>query len=103
MVHCTGGFGDCDNNPGTGCETNIAVGDVNNCGACNNKCQAPFTTTLGCTAGACGIVACQANHADCNGVFADGCETSTGNDVNNCGACVVVCATGHTCVHGVCQ
>ncbi|CAL5224936.1 g7705 [Coccomyxa viridis] len=31
-----------------------------------------------------------------------GCETNTGSDFNNCGACGNVCADGQTCCNGVC-
>jgi hypothetical protein len=33
----------------------------------------------------------------------NGCETNLLTNVNNCGSCGHACATGHSCVSGVCQ
>ena len=35
---CYAGYGDCDNDKNTGCEQNGLLEDINNCGACGNKC-----------------------------------------------------------------
>jgi hypothetical protein len=86
---CNAGFADCKNGYADGCETATTT-DVNNCGACNNKC-AVANGTPGCTASKCNIAACSAGFADCKNGYADGCETATTNDVNNCGACGKVC------------
>lgn len=39
---CTAGFGDCDKDPATGCESTLAS-DPANCGACGKKCKADET------------------------------------------------------------
>lgn len=50
---------------------------------------------------------CTSGTADCNGDPADGCETILQIDVNNCGACGVVCegagGVPPTCAVGVCK
>jgi len=54
-----------------------------------------------CSDGRCDLT-CAARHADCNMLAADGCESDLRSDAMNCGACGVVCASGDSCVHGVC-
>ncbi len=44
---------------------------------------------------------CEAGKLDCNLVAGDGCESESKSDVNNCGACGVVCE-GSTCENGKC-
>ena len=50
-------------------------------------------------AGSCVPNNCTGANMDCDGNPANGCETNTGNDVNNCGGCGNVCQQAH----GVCQ
>lgn len=52
-----------------------------------------------CVAGECQQV-CFSQNADCNGLVEDGCETSIGNDKNNCGGCGIKC--DDICVSGEC-
>ena len=47
-----------------------------NCGACNVPCNLPNATAV-CSAGVCGLAACDADFADCDGNAANGCETPT--------------------------
>jgi hypothetical protein len=49
--------------------------DVENCGGCGISCLLDGTRTI-CAAGACAITACTPSRLDCNGSFADGCETT---------------------------
>ena len=67
--------------------------DVEHCGTCATDCTnpAPPNATPACAAGRCAIGACDSGFADCNGQFADGCETNTRRDPRNCGACGNVC------------
>lgn len=100
---CNSGFGNCDGNVANGCETNTA-NNVTNCGSCGIVCSAP-NGTPGCSAGACTIVACNAGFSNCDGISANGCEVNTTNNVNNCGACGLVCNlpnANEACTSGIC-
>lgn len=93
---CDTGFGDCDNDPRTGCEAKTAV-DVANCGACGHACGSANTDLPSkCEAGKCGFT-CKPGFAHCSTDDTTGCETSTLADKNNCGAC------GHSCQGGDCE
>lgn len=58
-------------------------------------CLLPNAATT-CRSGACAIDRCDVGFGDCNGIVADGCETSLSSSPN-CGAC------GSTCGSGVCS
>jgi len=86
---CDAGFEDCDGDASTGCEQPTSA-DVQNCGGCGAACQTPNATPE-CSAGVCGIAACDAGFEDCNGVVIDGCEASLDTSATNCGACDNAC------------
>ncbi len=92
---------DCNNNVMDGCETDTTA-DVANCGMCNNACPNPPNATGTCAGSTCGLGACDAGFANCNGVAGDGCEFNTQNDPNNCGGCNIKCHSG-TCANAACQ
>ncbi|MGI9020451.1 MAG: hypothetical protein ACR2G3_07060 [Solirubrobacterales bacterium] len=72
---CSPGFGDCNANKLTdGCEQSL--NSINHCGACNQVCSAP-NATVGCSGGACVLLACDAGFYDCDGQFSTGCESTT--------------------------
>jgi hypothetical protein len=53
----------------------------------------------------CVLASCNAGYADCNNSPADGCEVNTAANVNNCGACGLVCNLAHAtagCSAGSC-
>lgn len=56
-VECAPGWGDCDDDPNNGCETNLKVSD-GHCGACGNRCD----TQAGqpCVDGQCAMQECDA-------------------------------------------
>ncbi len=107
---------DCDGKTDEGFDIST---DVNNCGACGNKCQFNSGVTgnavLVCQGGQCKIGACSTGYADENHDYHDGCETQctvTGNEIcdgkdNDCNGIVddlttipsVVCVPNET---GVC-
>lgn len=99
---CSAGFADCNNNKqADGCEVSIST-NVNNCGGCNFVCSNNNMLTRSCGGGACNGT-CNAGFADCNfNKLADGCETNTSNDRNNCGGCGVVCSVLQSCVNSTC-
>jgi hypothetical protein len=97
---CDAAHGNCDGNPQNGCET--ALDTAQNCGGCGVSCAAAHGTPA-CDHGACAVAACDPGWANCDCSLADGCETDTRVDAQNCGGCGVVCAAGASCVQGVCQ
>jgi hypothetical protein len=54
------------------------------CAPCSDAHALP-----GCVAGACALLKCDAEWADCNGDASDGCEVNLPIDPANCGACGV--------------
>ncbi len=91
VAACNPGFQDCDHSPVDGCEVNTA-GDPNNCGGCNHQCFVA-NGTAGCSASNCTVASCSPGFGDCNHNPADGCETNTTGDANNCNGCGTVCLT----------
>jgi hypothetical protein len=76
--------------------------DVKNCGACGNVCSFDHAWTA-CQDGVCVMGQCQNNWGDCNNDSVDGCETDLMVHRGNCGSCGNLCATGESCVDGVCR
>ena len=85
---CIDGWGDCNDDPADGCETNT---DSHNshCGACGVPCEPGDHADASCGGGVCQQT-CVSGWWNCNGLPGDGCEQSLG-DVESCGACDVVC------------
>jgi hypothetical protein len=87
---CIAPFGDCNQTPVDGCETNLNS-NPNNCGMCGRICVAP-NGSAGCQNGACTVAICNPGFGDCNASAIDGCETNLNVNPNSCGMC------GHACV-----
>jgi hypothetical protein len=86
---CNSGWADCNKDMKDGCEIDVG-NDVNNCGACGVACKdVPYATAV-CSGSKCEYT-CDQGWANCNGDWADGCETDVNTDVNNCGDCATVC------------
>ncbi|MBW1807034.1 MAG: S8 family serine peptidase [Deltaproteobacteria bacterium] len=102
---CDSGYFDCDNDPNSGCESHQET-DPDNCGACGTVCGPYPNATAGCLANQCAIGECDQGFDDCDGLLATGCEMDVTSDLNNCGACGVVCdldnCDEHACIDGVC-
>jgi hypothetical protein len=100
---CDDGYGDCDTDDSTGCETQL--NDDDHCGACHITCEEVENATASCREGSCFIEYCDQGFADCNEDPRDGCETSL-NTPNNCGACDSPCTMPETgsvkCEDGKC-
>jgi hypothetical protein len=83
---CNPAYGDCDGNPGNGCEQSL--GAPQNCGGCGIRCADP--TPLCNTNGvqfAC-VSSCSASTMLCSGRCVD-----LQRDAQNCGGCGTVCNT----------
>lgn len=105
VYECVEGWNDCNGQQSDGCESNRMV-DLNNCGACGNKCpDRPNATTL-CSQGLCSY-ACVGTWHDCDGLPENGCEANLQNDPNNCGGCNHVCPSPEhalaTCSNASCR
>lgn len=59
-------------------------------GSADSACGSASRGQAGCTAGTCVVASCGAGFADCNGVFADGCEVSLGAR-DHCARCGESC------------
>jgi hypothetical protein len=109
VASCSPGWGDCNNSPADGCETNTDTTTAN-CGTCGHACMLANATAT-CIGGACQILNCANGYADCNNNPSDGCETWIATDSSNCGACNHVCTfpngiagcNGGTCTLNGCQ
>jgi hypothetical protein len=87
---CTTGFGNCDGNPATGCETSTRT--LTDCGTCGTPCDIP-NATESCMTGTCALGSCDTGFANCSGGLADGCETNL-NAPTTCGT---TCGTTTNC------
>lgn len=110
---CNAGWGDCDGDYTTGCET--AVNSVAQCGACGFDCAVQLVhaavTTCNATSFQCEVVGCAAGFGDCDGSHATGCETDLYTTAD-CGGCSAMAAneactglpqvTTSTCPAGTC-
>ncbi|HEY5960606.1 MAG TPA: hypothetical protein VIV60_28830, partial [Polyangiaceae bacterium] len=102
QITCNSGWGDCDGSTDNGCEANLSSSQ-SNCGRCSVACNNEHGSSL-CISGKCEPT-CAANYGDCDGIPANGCESNTLNDVNNCGGCGKACSLPHatsSCASGKC-
>ncbi|MBL8684028.1 MAG: hypothetical protein JNK05_32950 [Myxococcales bacterium] len=101
---CSTGFRDCDMVESNGCEVDT-TSSVAHCGGCGMACPSRPNTAVSCSGSAC-TYACLAGFADCDGNAANGCETNTQSNTNNCGMCGRRCLAqanqSATCMGGVC-
>jgi hypothetical protein len=86
---CNAGYADCDNNDATGCEVSILT-DPSNCSGCNLVCPPRANASSTCSGGNC-TLNCNVGYSNCDNNPVTGCEVHTTNDVQNCGACGLVC------------
>jgi hypothetical protein len=98
-AQCPAGTAECDSDPSTPCETQTSD-DPTNCGSCRRACAVRANGFPTCVNGDCAI-GCNTGFGDCNGVVADGCETSLATDARNCGECGRSCGNG-LCTDGFC-
>lgn len=100
-VQCTSGWGDCDNAPANGCETDTST-SVLHCGGCNQPCPSGPNATPACANGTCSLTCTNSAYGDCDGVASNGCETILQNSAQHCGACGHSCL-GTQCSAGTCE
>ncbi len=99
QITCADGWGDCDGDPQTGCET--PLNSLKNCGMCKTGCSFP-NAVADCSTGVCTLDHCNDGFDDCQNGPSDGCETAL--DTNqNCGKCGMTCVGGKTCSGGMCS
>ena len=96
---CPMGFADCDGMAANGCETDTRT-DFNHCGGCGMRCLIAGDGTPTCTLGSCGV-ACGVGQGNCDGMFANGCETRIDTSAH-CGSCSTNCGV-RSCVMGSCR
>ena len=90
VISCDFGFADCNGDPRDGCEVSL-LNDAANCGVCRAQCSGNNIPAPSCGVGLCNG-ACAQGFADCNNdKKTDGCEQNIDSNVNNCGACNMVC------------
>jgi len=97
---CDTGFGDCDQDPASGCEVELAL-DAENCGACGTVCSFAHAAAS-CAANACVLGACEAGYDNCDADAANGCEVVLATDAAHCGECGHACGAEESCVAGEC-
>jgi len=102
---CVPGFGNCDTQASTGCETDLKT-SVDNCSVCGKVCPARPNSTPQCSGSVC-KPSCNVGWGNCNGLEADGCEVNVLTSTKHCGGCGNACPTGPygsaQCVGGVCS
>jgi hypothetical protein len=100
---CTPGYKDCNGVAADGCEVDIET-DPQHCGSCTNACMLANATPK-CTGLACAIASCTTGFKDCDGMAADGCETTIETNPGNCGSCGYKCMLANAvpgCAMGNC-
>ena len=92
-------LGDCNLIATDGCEADLRT-DPKNCGKCGQVCGADGVKQALCVASKCEN-SCRVGFGDCDGVPANGCETTLTTDPKHCGSCGHAC-TDTTCTEGLC-
>ncbi len=103
VVSCAAGWGNCDNNPANGCETNLGT-TVAACGACGRACSLANATPA-CMGGQCAVASCAAGFGNCDGNPANGCEVNLNTTPASCGMCGRACSLANAtagCAGGQC-
>lgn len=101
---CQAGYDDCNGDKQLdGCETRVDS-NPDDCGGCGISCSDNHIEAA-CSGGVCNGK-CQASFKDCNGdKQADGCESDSRTDEDNCGSCGAACSGNHVarlCKSGKC-
>lgn len=62
-----------------------------------------FISGIRCISGTCEYESCDGGFGDCDLNQANGCETHTSIDTNNCGSCGHTCPPNWLCIGGICD
>lgn len=100
QLTCFQGFGNCNDDPSDGCETDLA-NSWEHCSGCSSACDLPNVETQRCD-GRCVVTTCSPGYADCNDNPSDGCEAALESDPRHCGWCGHSCGSS-SCDAGVCS
>ncbi len=101
-LSCDVGWGDCDEEVGSGCETQLNTDD--HCGLCHSRCEAPGATEMICADDGCQVVSCEENLGNCDGDHSNGCEQRLDTN-DHCAGCGIECSrvdSNTSCETGVC-
>jgi hypothetical protein len=90
-TYCPKDKANCDNDPLNGCET--PLNSATDCAFCGDTCN-PANSSSHCDMGTCFLDQCNMGFANCDTSSANGCETNTNTDANNCATCGNVCPSG---------
>ena len=88
-IVCAAGYGNCDGDVSTGCETST-TSSADHCNGCGKPC-APKNGTGACENAACVITSCNTSFEDCDATYSPGCEVNLTTDTSNCNSCKKVC------------
>lgn len=102
QLECGAGLGDCDGDPGNGCERRLDT--ATDCGQCGLACDDTNALSASCTASGCELD-CVTGFADCDGDPSNGCEADL-NSHDHCGGCFNYCSGPNaegTCNAGACE
>jgi hypothetical protein len=75
-----------------GCEGPLTT--LDDCGACNTKCEPANATGATCETGTCAFADCEAGYQNCDSDAGNGCESEAASDVAHCGGCDMPCDMG---------
>ena len=91
---CSAGYADCTTD--RGCETDLRT--IPNCGGCGVVCSLPNAISE-CSTGICKVQSCIGIFENCDGIDANGCETSV-TTATRCGSCTNACGANSVCGSG---
>ncbi len=92
---CPKGTANCPGDPTGQCDTTL--GTNKNCAFCSDACNLANSNSQCMMMNGnevCSLVACNTGFANCDMIAANGCETNSQTDANNCGSCGNVCPSG---------
>ncbi|MBN2196302.1 MAG: hypothetical protein JW751_26045 [Polyangiaceae bacterium] len=105
IASCVTNHQNCDALVTNGCEADLTSTET--CGDCSTHCSvANGTPQCTGTPRVCGVASCNEPYANCDGFYANGCETNTNTSFNHCGECNDPCPSGggttYVCQNGNC-